>query len=292
MNIEKEFLAEECGVDYDSYTSETYPMSELITEKRPCKDCRHSKKLPNVLHLAWICKKKLMQITSDMHVSYDADDGTCFEEMRVLSVRAPWGYWIFGESLPDGVTIKDIENRTRLTNYCGKVLIQIPSTVDIWAYEWLSETFGISNFCTDNNFKPGNIIGSVDLIDCVQDHSSKWAMPECWHWILENPVMFDTPIPCKGQLGLFKVPENFNKYNNIMKAKTIEEFKAEMIISFSVFGFDDDKCKSMVANTLKLRNDLIEYGKTHKLSDQENMFVDYPLGKFFGKVERRINESA
>jgi hypothetical protein len=57
--------------------------------------------------------------------------------------------------------------------------------------------------CYDAEFDSGLIIGSVDLVDCVQNHSSPWAQNDCWHWVLENPVLLNKPIPCKGQLRLF-----------------------------------------------------------------------------------------
>ena len=51
-----------------------------------------------------------------------------------------------------------------------------------------------------------SIIGHVDLVDIVQDSTSVWAEAGCYHWILENPVLYDTPlINVKGALRLFDV---------------------------------------------------------------------------------------
>ena len=35
----------------------------------------------------------------------------------------------------------------------------------------------------------------------------KWADLVAYHWHLANPVAYDQPIPCRGQLGLWAPPE-------------------------------------------------------------------------------------
>jgi hypothetical protein len=53
-------------------------------------------------------------------------------------------------------------------------------------------------------FPEGSIIGQVDLIDIVTDSKSEWALPYKKHWIIENPILFDTPIKnVKGRLNLW-----------------------------------------------------------------------------------------
>ena len=53
----------------------------------------------------------------------------------------------------------------------------------------------------------GVVLGSVKIVDCVQNAKSKWAIPGRWHWILEKPRRFAEPIPCKGALGFFQPKE-------------------------------------------------------------------------------------
>ena len=36
---------------------------------------------------------------------------------------------------------------------------------------------------------------------------SKWALPDHYAWVLENPRAFAEPIPYKGAQQLFEVPE-------------------------------------------------------------------------------------
>lgn len=47
----------------------------LTVDKRECKDCIHSKKLID----GWICKKHLMSIIPNMHVTFHTEEGSCFE---------------------------------------------------------------------------------------------------------------------------------------------------------------------------------------------------------------------
>lgn len=50
------------------------------------------------------------------------------------------------------------------------------------------------------------IIGHVDLVDIIRDSDSQWAEKNCYHWMLENPVLYNKPIEnVKGRLRLFDV---------------------------------------------------------------------------------------
>jgi activating signal cointegrator 1 len=51
----------------------------------------------------------------------------------------------------------------------------------------------------------GALIGTVDLIDCtpVEDDSPPWN----WAWVLDNPKPLTQPIPYRGRLGIFDVPD-------------------------------------------------------------------------------------
>jgi hypothetical protein len=49
----------------------------------------------------------------------------------------------------------------------------------------------------------GAIIGSVVLTNCTRRSTSIWAQPEQFHWVLQAPQLFKTPVPCNGQLGLW-----------------------------------------------------------------------------------------
>lgn len=45
------------------------------------------------------------------------------------------------------------------------------------------------------------IIGEVDIVDVIKGSDSLWAEPNMYHWILDNPVLYDNPvIGVKGHL--------------------------------------------------------------------------------------------
>jgi hypothetical protein len=48
----------------------------------------------------------------------------------------------------------------------------------------------------------GAIIGTVRLVDVVDDSDSPWAIPGQMHWLLADPQPWHAPIPAKGDLGL------------------------------------------------------------------------------------------
>ena len=131
------------------------------------------------------------------------------EKYKVLSVRQP-----FASLLVSGM--KDVENRSRRTNFCGTVLIHASATMhqrvdDIkgWEFAGLNEIGKIileeaEKVKSKNLFSC--IIGCVDIVDCVQNHPSKWAEEGQWHWVCANARMFDHPIrSVKGKPGFWDI---------------------------------------------------------------------------------------
>ena len=143
--------------------------------------------------------------------------------MKTLSVKQPWAYLICSG-------IKDIENRTWKTKFRGRVLIHASGKPDKEPYMLFNDKqvdsigdYDIMNVVASYGCL-GTIIGSVEIVDCVIDHSSVWAeksidckecpdVEECpvgkcphliYNWVLANPIMFDSPIvDVKGKLGLW-----------------------------------------------------------------------------------------
>jgi len=119
--------------------------------------------------------------------------------MKALSVIMPWPWLILKHG-------KDVENRTWNTNYRGRILIHASKKPDPFLTEITARA--ISDKITSAELKElfswcGKIVGSVELVDCVKCHSSKWAENGMWHWVLKNPVLFEKPIPARGSLGLW-----------------------------------------------------------------------------------------
>ena len=154
--------------------------------------------------------------------------------MKAISIKQPWASLI-------AHGIKDIENRTWKTNFRGRVFIHASG-------KWVPkpEKFGNHGpIYTDEQWEqiiedyPNNlssvlnpkrkyhklplsaIIGEVDIVDCVVNHSSIWAektfMYECddtgekpigkpiYNWVLANPVLYEKPIlNVKGKLSFWE----------------------------------------------------------------------------------------
>ncbi len=124
------------------------------------------------------------------------------EKLRVLTIRQPWAELIIRG-------IKPVENRTWQTTYRGSLLIHAAAKYDVDgaldAVQSGQISYGAAWICA--TAPRGAIIGQVDLADCVQDSSSEWAEEGCWHWLLENPQVFDEPIPWRGRQGLWTITE-------------------------------------------------------------------------------------
>ena len=143
--------------------------------------------------------------------------------MKVLSVKQPWAYLICSG-------IKDIENRTWKCpqKYIGqRVLIHASGTAAKEPYMLFNDnqTDCIGDRIMDivaSYHTRSAIIGSVEIVDCVINHSSIWAEPSneiykdpkiygdnkidsaVWNWVLSNPILFDKPIlNVKGKLGFW-----------------------------------------------------------------------------------------
>ena len=108
--------------------------------------------------------------------------------MKALTLRQP-----FASLVVAGV--KDVENRSRPTKYRGVLAIHAGLAID-------NDAMTAHGHLIDD-MPAGALIGTVRVIDCVQDSESEWAIPGQWHWLLTEPRPFDTPIPAKGKLGLW-----------------------------------------------------------------------------------------
>jgi hypothetical protein len=131
--------------------------------------------------------------------------------MKVLSVKNPWAFLIIHYG-------KDIENRTRKTNYRGRIAIHASKKSDEGAYQMLSENpvMGaalkeIKERRAEIEKLNGYIIGSVEIYNCTYPeltmvaNPSPWAeMDAPWHYWLRKANPFPFPVPAKGMLGLWE----------------------------------------------------------------------------------------
>lgn len=147
--------------------------------------------------------------------------------MKALSIKQPWASLI-------AHGIKDIENRTWRTHFRGKIYIHAcgkPLNRDT-VHDVLNEKqwdFAFDEINPDKldsyNLYYSAIIGEVEIIDCVINHSSIWAEKTevigktidneilyngkpIYNWVLANAKLYDKPIlNVKGKLS-FWFPDN------------------------------------------------------------------------------------
>lgn len=130
--------------------------------------------------------------------------------MKVLSIRQPWAAAIIHAG-------KDIENRVWATNVRGPILVH--------ATRWASEKEFDDDFAFIEKILPdyllfriagsalsfhpsnecrriGQIIGQVDILDCVRRSKSRWFFGP-HGFVLANAIPCE-PIIAKGRLGFWE----------------------------------------------------------------------------------------
>lgn len=73
---------------------------------------------------------------------------------------------------------------------------------------------------------PG-IIGAVEFLGCSQAHQSYWAMRGQYHWLLGRRVLFPEPIPCRGALKLWDVPQELHQQARDQYKQAMKELVAK-----------------------------------------------------------------
>jgi hypothetical protein len=148
-------------------------------------------------------------------------------EIRALTIRQPWASAItFGD--------KRVENRTKPTTYRGLLAIHAGLTVDwdaaekAWPAAGLAPyVFGAPRSAWTASLPLGAVIAVAELAGCHDDGAatclkphgrrgglvmcSPWARGFSWHWELGAVRPLGTPVPCKGALGLWRLPEDVEK---------------------------------------------------------------------------------
>jgi len=113
--------------------------------------------------------------------------------LKALSIRQPWAGLIM-----DG--IKVVENRSRRTGFRGRILVHAGLRPDLGP-EVLRLLLG------RHQAHYGALIGTVEITDCIRGSTSPWALRGMRHWVLSDARPLRLPIPFKGKLGFFEVPD-------------------------------------------------------------------------------------
>jgi len=88
---------------------------------------------------------------------------------------------------------------------------------DIVDAEWIHGMTGDIRVRRQSESRRG-IVGTVVIqgycpIDLELYQTNKWAFGP-WCWLLADPIELPEPIPCKGSLGLWEVPEEIERRIN------------------------------------------------------------------------------
>lgn len=125
--------------------------------------------------------------------------------MKCLSVRQPYAWCLFHG--------KDVENRTWPLPHemiGQRILIHAAKTdYDIWGKLDKNELAALSS-PLPTVFVHGAIIGTVKIIGYIAKDESTlnvWKVPGQYGFQISEPYEFTKPIPYRGQLGFFEVPD-------------------------------------------------------------------------------------
>lgn len=124
--------------------------------------------------------------------------------MKALSIRQPWAWAILNAG-------KDIENRDWRSDFRGVIAVHASKSVTKLEYEdardFMIAHIGVdvANKLSESTLAFGAIIGTVEIVDCVDWSPSQWAVGS-YCFVLSNPKPLIKPVLCKGALGLWDVP--------------------------------------------------------------------------------------
>ena len=160
-------------------------------------------------------------------------------ELRALTIRPPWAHMI-------AFCGKTVENRSREMRYRGLIGIQAgaysrwdrdaessPVAVEAWAkwaVRWTTPGQPVKPLTRDGAFQLmafGAVIAVAGITGCHYSEEcmmpasalpasgrtgcSPWAARGQWHIELTNVRPLPEPVPCRGMLGLWRLPEDAEK---------------------------------------------------------------------------------
>lgn len=124
--------------------------------------------------------------------------------MYALTVRRPWsGLIIYGG--------KNIENRgwPPPRKIVGQRIAIHAGLGDDLTNELASRIEAFTGAIITCRTMQTGIIGTVRIVGITQDPISPWCQAGAGYWwVLADPKPLERPIPCRGRLGLWKLPAN------------------------------------------------------------------------------------
>jgi hypothetical protein len=135
--------------------------------------------------------------------------------LKALSLIQPWATLVV---LGD----KQVETRSWKTDYRGRVAVHasknFPATARAFAFAGAAARPLARHDLDPHDLPRGAIIGTVEIVDVLPAHQVESDLtetelalgnfgPDRFAWILAYPRQIE-PIPYKGALGLFEVPDH------------------------------------------------------------------------------------
>lgn len=137
--------------------------------------------------------------------------------MKALSLYQPWATLVT-------LGIKRLETRRWQTDHCGRLAIHASRTFPFPGRQLCRQaTFrsllAEAGFPHEDDLPRGALLGTVMVRRCLRTEELDVAAlgdielalghfdPGRWAWVLEKPELFVRPIPFRGKLGIFAVPE-------------------------------------------------------------------------------------
>ena len=150
--------------------------------------------------------------------------------MKGLSLTQPWATLV-------AIGGKRVETRSWSSSYRGPIAIHAAKSFPMWARatcfeEPFARVLAAAGMRTLGDLPCGFIIATAKLIDCIPTHiitlpplpGIKFPFPQVvpgsaehefgdygdgrWAWILDDVKKLSTPIPFKGALGLWHMPDD------------------------------------------------------------------------------------
>jgi activating signal cointegrator 1 len=140
--------------------------------------------------------------------------------MKGFSLTQPWATLVV-------IGAKKIETRSWRTSYQGLIAIHASKGFPQWAKEdahssSFQKALAPFGYTSPSQLPTGSIVGVARIVECYSTDKDKWVIPGNdsaekafgdyssgrFMWMLEDARMLSQPIPCRGALSLWDVPES------------------------------------------------------------------------------------
>lgn len=119
--------------------------------------------------------------------------------IKAISVRQPWA-WLIAHGF------QDMENRPWPTKHRGDTLVHAGQVFDAEGLAWVRRTLPSIAARMPASFELGGVVGLVQVLGCVQQHSSMWFKGPYGFVLWGARALPLVRMP--GELGFFDVRMN------------------------------------------------------------------------------------